>query len=156
MTETLVLTNSRWESSYNIFINVIMETIFGLLFILLPVVFKLIGKRMEQAGKIQQHPDLSEEQEPVEDWQETLRKYLEQQTAVEPLTPEPLTPEPMVKDSVEARETPKKAQKPKKVTKKTPILVEEEKKPKEKKPKEKIDVKKLIVYSEIMKPKYTE
>lgn len=128
-TETLVLTSSRWESSYNIFINVIMETIFGLLFILLPIVFKLIGKRMEQAGKTQQ---------PVE--------YLEQQTVVEPLAPEP-----MIKDSVEAPVAVKKKHQPKKVTKKTPILVEEEKKPKEK-----IDVKKLIVYSEIMKPKYTE
>ena len=128
-TETLVLTSSRWESSYNIFINVIMETIFGLLFILLPVVFKLIGKRMEQAGKVQQ---------PVE--------YLEQQTVVEPLAPEP-----MIKDSVEAPVAVKKKHQPKKVTKKTPILVEEEKKQKEK-----IDVKKLIVYSEIMKPKYTE
>ena len=28
-----------------------METIIGLLFILLPVIFKLIGKRLEQAGK---------------------------------------------------------------------------------------------------------
>ena len=106
-----------------------METIFGLLFILLPVVFKLIGKRMEQAGKVQQ---------PVE--------YLEQQTVVEPLAPEP-----MIKDSVEAPVAVKKKHQPKKVTKKTPILVEEEKKQKEK-----IDVKKLIVYSEIMKPKYTE
>lgn len=128
-TETLVLTSSRWESSYNIFINVIMETIFGLLFILLPIVLKLIGKRLEQAGKTQQ---------PVE--------YLEQQTVVEPLAPEP-----MIKDSVEAPVAVKKKHQPKKVTKKTPILVEEEKKPKEK-----IDVKKLIVYSEIMKPKYTE
>ena len=129
VTETLVLTSSRWESSYNIFINVIMETIFGLLFILLPIVLKLIGKRLEQAGKTQQ---------PVE--------YLEQQTVVEPLAPEP-----MIKDSVEAPVAVKKKHQPKKVTKKTPILVEEEKKPKEK-----IDVKKLIVYSEIMKPKYTE
>ena len=119
--------------------------------ILLPVVLKLIGKRLEQAGKVQQ-PIADGGQEPIDDWEETLKKYLEQQTAVEPLTPEPLVPEPMVKDSVEVLDTPKKAQKPKKVTKKkTPILVEEEKKPKEK-----IDVKKLIVYSEIMKPKYTD
>ena len=36
---------------------------------------------------------------------------------------------------------------------KTPILLEEET---EKKRKEKIDPKKLVIYSEIMKPKYTE
>ena len=38
-----------------------------------------------------------------------------------------------------------------KPVKKKPILLEESKKAKEK-----IDVKKMIVYSEIMKPKYTE
>ena len=140
-----------------------METIIGLLMILLPVVLKLIGKRLEQAGKVQQPMD-SQEQEPIEDWEQTIRKYLEQQTVVEPvapepltpepLAPEPLTPEPMVKDSVEARVTAKpKKQKhqQKKTAKKAPILVEEEQKQREK-----IDMKKLIVYSEIMKPKYTE
>ena len=140
-----------------------METIIGLLMILLPVVLKLIGKRLEKAGKTQQ-PMTPQEQEPIEDWEETIKRYLEQQTVVEqvapealkpePLAPEPLVPEPMVKDSVEARVTTKpKKQKhqQKKTVKKAPILVEEEQKPKEK-----IDVKKLIVYSEIMKPKYTE
>ena len=122
-----------------------METIIGLLMILLPVVLKLIGKRLEQAGKTQQ-PVTPQEQEPIEDWEETIKRYLEQQTVVEPLAPKP-----MIKDSVEAPVAVKKKHQPKKVTKKTPILVEEEKKTKEK-----IDVKKLIVYSEIMKPKYTE
>ena len=135
-----------------------METIIGLLMILLPVVLKLVGKRLEQAGKVQQ-PMTSQEQEPIEDWEETLRKYLEQQTDPEslnpePLAPEPLVPEPMVKDSVEAHAAakPKKQkQHQKKTVKKAPILLEEEKKQKEK-----IDLKKMIVYSEIMKPKYTE
>ena len=31
-----------------------METIIGLLFLLLPVIFKLIGKRMEQSGNLDQ------------------------------------------------------------------------------------------------------
>ena len=134
-----------------------METIIGLLMILLPVVFKLIGKRLEQAGKTQQ-PVTSQEQEPIEDWEQTIRQYIEQQTVVEPeapapSAPEPLVPAPMVKDSVEAHVTakPKKQKQPKKTVKKAPILLEEEKKQKEK-----IDVKKLIVYSEIMTPKYTE
>lgn len=127
-----------------------METIIGLLMILLPVVFKLIGKRLEQAGKVQQ-PIAADEQEPIEDWEQTIRKYLEQQTVVEPLSPEPLVPELMVKDSVEAHVAAKPMRQPRKTVKKTPILVEEEKKPKEK-----MDVKKLIVYSEIMKPKYTD
>ena len=112
-----------------------METLIGILMILLPVALKLIGKRLEQAGKVQQ-PVATDEQE---------------QTEAEPLTPEPLVPEPMVKELVEAPVAVKRVHQPKKVTKKAPILVEEEKKPKEK-----IDAKKLIVYSEIMKPKYTE
>ena len=140
-----------------------METIIGLLMILLPVVLKLIGKRLEQAGKTQQ-PMTPQEQEPIEDWEETIKRYLEQQTVVEPVAPEALkpepsapetlVPEPMVKDSVEARvvarpKTQKQHQK--KTNKRAPILLEEEKKQKEK-----IDLKKMIVYSEIMKPKYTE
>ena len=134
-----------------------METIIGLLMILLPVVLKLIGKRLEQAGKTQ--PTVtSEEQEPIEDWEQTIGQYVEQQTVAQPESPapsapEPLVPEPMVKDSVEAHVTakPKMQKQKKKTVKKAPILLEEEKKQREK-----IDVKKLIVYSEIMTPKYTE
>ena len=131
--------------------------------ILLPVVLKLIGKRLEKAGKTQQ-PMTPQEQEPIEDWEETIKRYLEQQTVVEPVAPEALkpepsapetlVPEPMVKDSVEARVVarPKKQKQHQKNTnKRAPILLEEEKKQKEK-----IDLKKMIVYSEIMKPKYTD
>ena len=66
---------------------------------------------------------------------------------------EPVVPEPMSVDSVEAPVSPMASdrKKQKKTNKKAPILLEEEKKPKEK-----IDVKKLIVYSEIMTPKYME
>ena len=132
-----------------------METIIGILMILLPVVFKLIGKRLEQAGKNQPPVNVMEEESPVENWEQTLREYLEQQTVVDevPSVVEPVVPEPMSVDSVEAPVAPvaldKKKQK--KTNKKAPILLEEEKKPKEK-----IDVKKLIVYSEIMTPKYME
>ena len=132
-----------------------METIIGLLMILLPVAFKLIGKRLEQAGKQQPQVTVSEEEIPAEDWAQTLNEYLEQQTLVkeEPAVVETAVPEPMSMDSVEVK-APARTGKPKqqkKVVKKAPILLEEEKKPKEK-----IDVKKLIVYSEIMRPKYTE
>ena len=132
-----------------------METIIGILMILLPVVFKLIGKRLEQAGKNQPPVNVMEEEPPVENWEQTLREYLEQQTVVDevPSVVEPVVPEPMSVDSVEAPVAPVASdrKKQKKTNKKAPILLEEEKKPKEK-----IDVKKLIVYSEIMKPKYTE
>ena len=132
-----------------------METIIGILMILLPVVFKLIGKRLEQAGKNQPPVNVMEEESPVENWEQTLREYLEQQTVVDevPSVVEPVVPEPRSVDSVEAPVSPMASdrKKQKKTNKKAPILLEEEKKPKEK-----IDVKKLIVYSEIMTPKYME
>ena len=81
-----------------------METIIGILMILLPVVFKLIGKRLEQAGKNQPPVNVMEEESPVENWEQTLREYLEQQTVVDevPSVVEPVVPEPMSVDSVEA------------------------------------------------------
>ena len=120
-----------------------METIIGFLIVVLPVIFKLIGKRLEQAGQ---------EQAPVEgdvlkeDWAETVRKYVEQQQAQERVSVSFKVEEEPVKEkpSEEA---------PRMVVKKTarPVLIEEEKKEKKK-----IDVKKMVVYSELMKPKYTE
>ena len=130
-----------------------METINGLLMILLPVVFKLIGKRLEQAGK-NQPPVTVVEETPVENWEQTLKEYMEQTTVVgaEPAEVKTIVPEPMSKDSVEVHEaTRPKVQRQQKTVKKAPILLEEEKRQKEK-----IDVKKLIVYSEIMKSKYAE
>ena len=130
-----------------------METIIGLLMILLPVVFKLIGKRLEQAGK-NQPPVTVVEETPVENWEQTIKEYMEQTTVVgaEPAEVKTIVPEPMSKDSVEVHEaTRPKVQRQQKTVKKAPILLEEEKRQKEK-----IDVKKLIVYSEIMKSKYAE
>ena len=98
-----------------------MDTIFTLLIILLPIVFKLIGKKLENAGTQPQVTD-SQQEPPV-------------QARVVPQEGRPQT-----------RKTAKPAVQPKK-----PVLQEEEKKRTEK-----IDKKKLIVYSEIMKPKYTE
>ena len=85
-----------------------METIIGILMILLPVVFKLIGKRLEQAGKNQPPVNVMEEEPPVENWEQTLREYLEQQTVVDevPSVVEPVVPEPMSVDSVEAPVSP--------------------------------------------------
>ena len=121
-----------------------METIIGLLIVVLPLVFKLIGKRLEQASQVQTPVDA--EPDPVEDWAETLRKYVEQQQAQAALYEQTvLEEEPL--DTKPVEEAPRVVP----VRKKTPILLEED--PKER---EKIDVKKMIVYSEIMKPKYTE
>ena len=123
-----------------------METIIGLLVVLLPVIFKLIGKRLEQAGEQQTvltdiFPEIQQE--------EKEEKVL------------PAMPEVMSYDSVEnpapvvRKKTPKvqptKVAKPVKPV--TKVMMEEAAAEKKK---EKIDVKKLIVYSEIMKPKYME
>lgn len=119
-----------------------METIIGLLVVILPIVFRLIGKKLEQAGQMQ--PPSVHEDAPIEDWTETLRRYMEQQSHIvkpeEQWSPEPVQAEPDKKTQVVV-----KTRKPQ------PVLIEE--KPKKK---EKIDVKKMIVYSEIMKPKYVE
>ena len=96
-----------------------METIFTLLIFILPIVFKLIGKKLEKAAGQQQ-------------------TVLQPEPKVEPV------PEQMQKVATKKQTKPAvKASKP--------ILKEEPKKVGEK-----IDKKKLIVYSEIMKPKYME
>ena len=118
-----------------------METIIGLLIVILPVIFKLIGKKLEQAGQnsVPQH----EGAEPVQDWAELVRRHLEaqQQPYVEG-TEEDASPALIEASHVEARK-----EKPKKK------IMEAEKKSL---PKDRIDPKKLVIYSEIMKPKYTE
>ena len=118
-----------------------METIFGLLIVLLPVIFKLIGKRLENAAE-----NAAESTQPIEDWEQEIRRYLQQQQEglVEPKPEIVVDPKPVVKPINEGVH----AVKPKK----TKLVLQEQ----EKKKKAKIDVKKMIVYSEIMKPKYME
>ena len=120
-----------------------METIIGLLIVLVPVIFKFIGKKLEQAVQ-----STSSQAEPIEDWAETLRRHLEAQQSQEQqieVHPEPSPAPAQAPKKVIEKKTPEKVQKS------SPILQEEVKKKREK-----IDPKKLIVYSEIMKPKYTE
>ena len=125
-----------------------METIIGLLIVVLPIVFKLIGKKLEQAAQ-----NASPQEQPVEDWVETLRRHLEAQQQMQPAKPvveetevvKTLLHQPDVQ-KVKGREVPQ-ALEAKKTVK--PVLKEEPKKKKEK-----IDVRKMIIYSEIMKPKY--
>lgn len=134
-----------------------METIIGLLFILLPVIFKLIGKKLENAGTATP-PDTAGSFD-VGSW---VKEAIDE---VEPeVHPHPqLRPQPQAAPAPEEEATPsvidfneymkrRSAAKPaRKPSKKAPILVEEEEKPKEK-----IDPKKLVIYSEIMSPKYKE
>ena len=128
-----------------------METIIGLLFILLPVIFKLIGKKLEQSGKT----DVSERMREIveamgEEFDDAPEQSFEpaepvQMKPVEEMKPVEMKPVFETKPRVEGKPV---AKKPKV---KKPILVEEEKKKGEK-----IDPKKLVIYSEIMKPKFTE
>ena len=130
-----------------------METIIGLLFILLPVIFKLIGKRLEQAGKAEgagkireiskKYLDSDSEDTEFEDIRQWFNGNSELVAQAPVETPVMKTP---VEEAVPAFDILKK-------DKKSPILLEEDS---NKEKKEKIDPKKLVVYSEIMKPKYTE
>ena len=122
-----------------------METIIGLLFILLPVILKLIGKKLEQSGK-------TGASETLREIVESMGEDNDESPIVEWLKEEPKAPavQPVARPEVRPTENVKPAVK-KKPKPKTPILVEEEKKKGEK-----IDPKKLVIYSEIMKPKFTE
>ena len=134
-----------------------METIIALLFVLLPLIFKLIGKKFEQAGQ----PDMAERMREIAqtlgaDGDEPEVEHDDGQVVnVPPVTVTPVHtyvrpvvhPAPAVTENV-VRQT---ASKKKPVTKK-PILEEDVQVRKG----EKIDPKKLVIYSEIMKPKYTE
>ena len=141
-----------------------METIIGLLFILLPVIFKFIGKRLEQSGqsekagkfkKIAEKLNGDEEVEtPVFDW---LSDEPDEDPFEEPVKPAPVVipvpAEPQIHLwEAEARPVSKKKIKhaQKSVKARKPML--EEDVPQKKR--EKIDPKKLVIYSEIMKPKY--
>ena len=116
--------------------------------VLLPVIFKLIGKRLEQASEGKPEA-MGTDEAPIEDWAETVRRHLKEQLGqtevyVQPV-PEvvPETVQKLAPETVRVREE--------KPVRSKPILQEEVKKEREK-----IDTRKLIVYSEIMKPKYTE
>ena len=143
-----------------------METIIGLLFILLPVIFKLIGKKLENAGTATP-PDTAGSFD-VGSWVQKATDEVEPEPmhphAQPEVHPHPqLRPQPQAAPAPEEEATPsvidfneymkrRSAAKPaRKPSRKAPVLVEEEDKPKEK-----IDPKKLVIYSEIMSPKYKE
>ena len=145
-----------------------MEEIIGLLIVVATLIFKVVGKKLENSAQPQkpiqdpvQQPfqkpvrELDSEggfvssatfgfPEPVFEMREVVTRQVLPQEQEQKQEPQP--------DAVPQRETPqpklKTQQKPKSTPKK-PILKEEA--PKDK---EKIDLKKMIVYSEIMSPKY--
>lgn len=133
-----------------------METILGLLLILLPAIFKLVEKKlkasgnMEAAEKVGEWSELfGEEKEDQEEGEDAIpASPIFPQPVVpvsEPLRPEQMRPEPMRPEPVQHKPVSRRTRK----TSSKPILVEEEPKKKEK-----IDPKKLVIYSEIMNPKF--
>lgn len=111
-----------------------MDEIIGLLFLIVPVVFSLIGKKLEKASKgdgveLPELPELPDLPEPIKQAPETEKTF---QTVMKQ------------QPSASRLQTAKRS-----VALKTEILKEE--KPRKKDP---IDPKKLVIYSEIMKPKF--
>ncbi len=127
-----------------------METIIGLLFILLPLIFRLIGKKLEKAGQAEKAGQLKELAEMFGGEDEAPVTHTWQPEPEPEPEPEPVAPVVVMEP---VRHIP---------VKQTPVKPSVKVKPKkaklEEKPvkKEKIDPKKLVVYSEIMTPKYNE
>lgn len=122
-----------------------METIIGLLFILLPVIFKLIGKKLEQSGHTGQAETirkiaeaLGDDAEAEYDEEGQIVHLPEQPSAKSSVQPQAVVPVRVVQEEGKQGIIRK------------PLLVEE----KDEVEKEKIDPKKLVIYSEIMKPKF--
>ena len=123
-----------------------METIFGLLVILLPLIFKLIGKKLEQAGNLEKAKRFQELAERMtSDSDEDSKKNTIEVSEID------------FNDAVEQQRVapayvPKKEERPVvEVRKKQAAVVKEKVVKKEER--EKIDPKKLVIYSEIMNRK---
>ena len=127
-----------------------METIVGLLFILLPLIFKLIEKKLQQSGTERQRETMQQIKELFEDESEGLPDESEIEPEPEIVQQPEVAPVIVFPEKVEPAVVKPAAIKRKKNS--APILQEE----KNDKKKDKIDPKKLVLYSEIMKPKYKE
>ena len=121
-----------------------MEEIIGLLVVLAVGIFKAVNKKFEDAGKQPESPS-----QPFGPFGSLDPFGGESEVFVpkaEPVVPKPVTPKPVAPkaSTIEVVERQTKTRKP--------MLIEEE----ETSPKEKIDPKKLVLYSEIMTPKFNE
>ena len=113
-----------------------MEEIIGLLIIVATFIFKVVGKKLENAGQAAETV-LEAEQEPSPSVPEYTENVTRQVAPAKPAAPKKpvATHEPAAPKSVARK----------------PILNEPIRTKKEK-----IDLKKMIIYSEIMSPKYNE
>jgi hypothetical protein len=127
-----------------------MDGIITIVIVAAAIIFKVVGKKLGSAGSDEVFPPL-----PVDPDMRNFPDHVGGLQDAEDLVDEELADEVVIEE-VE-RALPVKPAKPVtpaktvEVKDQTPILEEEQ--PKQK---EKIDKKKLIVYSEIMKPKYME
>lgn len=133
-----------------------MEEIIGLLIVVGTLILKVVGNRLEKSGK-KAAPEAVPQEEPEVDFdfkgwvREALYDAEAEAKAEEPLDQAPV----VMKPEAEAVRVQPKPMQPKPVKKpviRKPMLEEEESGKKG----EKIDPKKLVIYSEIMKPKFTE
>ena len=121
-----------------------MEEIIGLLIVVGTLILKVVGNRLEKSGK-KAAPEAVPQEEPEVDFdfkgwvREALYDAEAEAKAEEPLDQAPVVMKP-------------EAEAVKKPVVRKPMLEEEESGKKG----EKIDPKKLVIYSEIMKPKFTE
>ena len=125
-----------------------MEEIIGLLVVLAVGIFKAVNKKFEDAGKQPQKPS-----QPFGPFA-SLDPFAEDKEVVTP-RPEPIVPkqEPIAPKPVAPKPQPMTFEFVERQTKtRKPMLMEEE----ESSQKEKIDPKKLVLYSEVMKPKFNE
>ena len=109
-----------------------MDSMIGLLFVLIPLIFTLIGKKLEKAGK--ESADEVGEAPSMPEAFPSLEKFAPEREAERALKPE-AEPEPMPKQKPSHTQSASQS-------------------PKQKEKSEKIDPKKLVIYSEIMKPKF--
>lgn len=152
-----------------------METIIAILFVILPVIFKLIGKKLEQAGQSEQAETMrkiarsiggaeDDDDSTFRQWQDTMESTVVEHdddgqvteirsvvrenapvASVPPVQAE-FVPDMPVAENVVRQTLQRPVVKRKAVVKDTPQVRQ----------REKIDPRKLVIYSEIMKPKYTE
>ena len=130
-----------------------MDGIITILIIAAAIIFKVVGKKMDSAPGEEVFPQFPFNPEPAvetssedEEAEDTAAEEGEEEEEEPHFKPETVTDELVIEEAKAALPVQPSVQKPV-----APILVEEEPAPKEK-----IDPKKLIIYSEIMKPKYNE
>lgn len=143
--------------SYSYKYQDVMDEIITIVIVAAAIIFKVVGKKLGSAGENEVFPPV-----PVDS---DMRNYPETETDTATAEEEfkepffrtkPVVDEVVIEEAeralpVQPVHKPMAPAKPVEVKAQTPILEEEQ--PKQK---ERIDPKKLIVYSEIMKPKYME